>query len=136
MFGSFLSSSCLLWGIMSYLHYFSLFAYSRVQHILYCKVFLFSFSSPENLYYLIWLIDCWCFNDTFSNISALPWRPVLVMEEAGVPGENNRPWTSNWYTLSPPDASRVHPFYNLQSRAQSHAVVMMVLYEMLGNPTT
>jgi len=22
--------------------------------------------------------------------------PVLVMEEAGVPGENHRPWTSNW----------------------------------------
>jgi hypothetical protein len=22
------------------------------------------------------------------------------MEEAGVPGENHRPWASNWYTLS------------------------------------
>jgi hypothetical protein len=28
-------------------------------------------------------------NDTFSNISAISWRPVLVVEEAGVPGENH-----------------------------------------------
>ena len=36
------------------------------------------------------------FNTTFSNISAISWRPVLVVEEAGVPGENHRPWVSNW----------------------------------------
>jgi hypothetical protein len=28
--------------------------------------------------------DFWCFI-TFSNISAISWRPVLVVEEAGVP---------------------------------------------------
>jgi hypothetical protein len=28
--------------------------------------------------------DFWCFNATFSNISAISWRPVLVVEEAGV----------------------------------------------------
>jgi hypothetical protein len=28
------------------------------------------------------------FNATFSNISAISWRPVLVVEEAGVLGEN------------------------------------------------
>jgi len=39
--------------------------------------------------------DFWCFNATFSNISAISWRPVLVVEEAGVPGENHRPWASN-----------------------------------------
>jgi hypothetical protein len=27
------------------------------------------------------------FNATFSNISAISWRPVLVVEEAGVPEE-------------------------------------------------
>jgi len=32
------------------------------------------------------------FNDTFSNISAISWRPVLVVEE---PGETHRPWASN-----------------------------------------
>jgi hypothetical protein len=35
------------------------------------------------------------FNVTFSNISAISWRPVLVVEEAGVPIENHRPWASN-----------------------------------------
>ena len=46
------------------------------------------------------LIDlCWIFlsfNATFSNISAISWRPILVVEEAGVPGGNQRPWASNW----------------------------------------
>jgi hypothetical protein len=35
-------------------------------------------------------------NTTFRNISAISWRPVLVVEEAGVPGENHQPWASNW----------------------------------------
>jgi len=30
------------------------------------------------------LVDFWCFNATFSNISAISWQPVLVVEEAGV----------------------------------------------------
>ena len=38
----------------------------------------------------------WCFKATFSSISAISWRPVLVVEEAGIPGENQRPWASNW----------------------------------------
>jgi hypothetical protein len=36
------------------------------------------------------------FNATFSNISVISWRPILVVEEAEVPGENHRPWASNW----------------------------------------
>jgi len=40
------------------------------------------------------------FNATFSYISTISWRPVLVVEEAGVPGENHRPWAINWQTLS------------------------------------
>ena len=36
------------------------------------------------------------FNATFSNISAISWRPVLVVEEPGVPGDNHRPRASNW----------------------------------------
>jgi hypothetical protein len=31
---------------------------------------------------------------------------------------------------------RVHPFCNLQSRAQTHAVLVIGMYELLGNPTT
>jgi hypothetical protein len=42
------------------------------------------------------IFDFLCFNATFSNISAISWRPVLVVEEAGVTGENHRPWASNW----------------------------------------
>ena len=62
---------------------------------------------------LDWLIDwliCWYFNATFSNISAISWRPVLMVEEAGVPGENHRPWASNWWALSLAAAGRVHLF--------------------------
>ena len=40
------------------------------------------------------LIDFFMLNATFNNISAISWRPVLVVEEVGVPGENHRPWTS------------------------------------------
>jgi len=36
------------------------------------------------------------FNATFSNISDISWRQVLMVEEAGVSGKNHRPWTSNW----------------------------------------
>jgi hypothetical protein len=33
------------------------------------------------------------FNATFNNISVIPWRSVLLVEETltGVPGENHRP---------------------------------------------
>jgi len=75
------------------------------------------------------------FNTTFSNISAISWRSVLVVEEAGVPGENHRPWASNWYTLSLAAASRVHLFCNLQSWVRTHIVLVIDLYEPL-DPTT
>jgi hypothetical protein len=37
----------------------------------------------------------WRFNATFNNISFISWRSVLLVEETGVPGENDRPVTSN-----------------------------------------
>jgi hypothetical protein len=41
---------------------------------------------PELILNMIYLIfDFWCFNATFSNISAISWRPVLAVEEGGVP---------------------------------------------------
>jgi hypothetical protein len=40
---------------------------------------------------MIFLFDFWCFNPTFRNIAAISWQPVLVVEEAGAPGENHRP---------------------------------------------
>jgi hypothetical protein len=35
------------------------------------------------------------FNATFNNIPALSWQSVLLVEETGVPGENNRPAVSH-----------------------------------------
>ena len=32
------------------------------------------------------------FNATFNNISVISRRLVLLIEEAGVPGESHRPW--------------------------------------------
>ena len=51
-------------------------------------------TSNFNDIHLIWIF---VFNDTFSNISAIYFRrPVLAVEKTGVPGENHRPWASNW----------------------------------------
>jgi hypothetical protein len=41
---------------------------------------------------LIWFI---VINATFSNISAISWRPDLVVEEVRVPGENHQPRASS-----------------------------------------
>jgi hypothetical protein len=41
----------------------------------------------------IWFVCLIVLNTTFNNISAISWRPVLVMEEAG---ENHRSPASNW----------------------------------------
>ena len=59
-----------------------------------------------------------------------------MVEEAGVLGDNYLPWASNWQALSLAAASRVHLFCNLQSRARTYAVLVISLYEVLGNPTT
>jgi hypothetical protein len=40
------------------------------------------------------------FNATFNSISIISWWSVLLVEETGVPGENHRPVTSHWQTLS------------------------------------
>jgi hypothetical protein len=42
----------------------------------------------------VWLM---VFNAIFNNISVISWRSVLLVEETG---ENHRPVTSHWQTLS------------------------------------
>jgi hypothetical protein len=37
---------------------------------------------------LVWFM---VFITTFNNISVISWWPVLLVEETGVPGENDRP---------------------------------------------
>ena len=79
-------------------------------------------SHEEHSLIMIWFI---VLNATFSNISAISWRPVLVVEEDGVPGESHL-WLPVECTL----------FFNLQSRARTHSILVISLYELLGNPTT
>ena len=78
----------------------------------------------------------WCFNATFSNISAISWRPVLVMKEAEYPERT----TDHGQTTGKRYHLRIRVEYtifcNLQSRAQTQAVLVRGLYELLGNPTT
>jgi hypothetical protein len=72
------------------------------------------------------LIDLFIvFNATFSNIS------VLVVGEAEYPERttDHGQATGKLYPL-------LHPFCNLQRRARTHAVLMIGLYELLGNETT
>jgi hypothetical protein len=75
-------------------------------------------------------------NATFSNISAISWRPVLVVEETGVMERttDHGQVTGKLYHLR----LRVEftLFCNLQSRTRTHAVLVIGLYELLGNPTT
>jgi len=63
-------------------------------------------------------LDCWCLNATFSNISAISWRPGLVVEEAGVPERTTDPGqaTGKLYHLR----LRVECtfFFNLQSELE------------------
>ena len=41
---------------------------------------------------LLWFI---VFNATLKNISVILWRSLLLMEETGVPGENQQPVASH-----------------------------------------
>ena len=81
---------------------------SNAQYTIYNN--LNGIKSPESHQMLIDLIRFIVFGVTFSNISAISCRPVLVMKETGVPGENHRLWASNWQSLSFAAASQVHPF--------------------------
>jgi len=82
------------------------------------------------------LIDFLALNATFSNISAISWRSVLVVEEAEYPERttDHGQATDKFYHVR----LRVERtfFYNLQTRTRTHAVLMICLYELLGNPTT
>jgi hypothetical protein len=59
-----------------------------------------------------------------------------VVEEAGVTGENHQPWASNGKLYHLRLRVECTPFCNLQSRVRTHAVLVIGLYELLGNPTT
>jgi hypothetical protein len=47
-------------------------------------------------FWFVCLFVCWMvFNATFSNISVILWRSILLMEEIVGPGENHRPVASH-----------------------------------------
>jgi len=59
---------------------------------------IFLFASVNISYWV--RVRAMVLNATFNNISAISWRSVLLVEETGVTGENHRPSTSHWQTLS------------------------------------
>ena len=67
----------------------------------------------------LWL-GLWCFN----NISVISLRSVLLMEKTKVPGENHRPVTSHWQTLSHIVVSSTHRL----SRIWAHNVSSGYMY--------
>ena len=71
------------------------------------------------------------FNATFSNISAISGWSVLVVEKAGVAGENHRPWASNWYHLRLRVECTLFVIYKT-----GREPMQIGLNELLGNPTT
>jgi len=74
------------------------------------------------------------FNAIFSNISVLSWQPVLVVEEYPERTTDHGQATDELYHLR----LRVECtfFCNLQSRVRTHTVLVIGLYELLGNPAT
>ena len=75
-------------------------------------------------------------NATFSNISAISWRPVLEVEEAEYSERTTHHGqaTGKLYQLRLRIECTL--FCTLQSRARTHAVLVIELYELLGNPIT
>ena len=57
------------------------------------------------------------FNATFNYTSAISLRSVLLVEETGVPGENNRPVASHRHSLSHNVVSST-PRHELDSNSQ------------------
>ena len=82
---------------------------------------------------LILIFDFWCFNATFSYIMTTSFsggRSRSTRREPPTMGKQ----LENFYHLR----LRVECtlFCNLQSQARTHAVFVIGLYELLGNPTT
>ena len=59
------------------------------------QFFPFNLSSSDYVFIRIMVV---VFNATFNTISVKSWRPVLLVEENGVPGENHWPAASHWQT--------------------------------------
>jgi hypothetical protein len=76
------------------------------------------------------------FNATFSNISAILWRSVLVVEEAEYPKRttDHEQSTGKLYHLQLLVECTFFVIY--KAGRDSHGVLVIDVYELLGNPTT
>jgi hypothetical protein len=70
-------------------------AYQLLAHGRYFDIVVWLCSTTLQSQFIMYLIRFLVFNATFSNISAISWRPVLVVQETGLAGEKYRPWASN-----------------------------------------
>jgi hypothetical protein len=105
-----------LYHIMTYVSFFVVLyvtirpPYCNIQ-CFWCSVcehvFLTNVSVLDVLYIDIFHHDKWGIYVTVSNISAISWWSVLLVEETGVPGENHHPAASHWQTLSQNVASNI-----------------------------
>jgi len=71
------------------------------------------------------------FNATFNNISVISWRSVLLVEEAGVPGENHRHWqvTDQLYHIM---LYRVcHKICTMQIGSQKYTTISFIMGRLL-----
>ena len=124
-----------IWEMVESCKKYLVFKYFVFEHTSWRLFYRVQLIWQERRFYYIqvmWILIDWfiVFNATFSNISAISWRPVLVVEEAGVSGQA----MGKLYYLRLRVECTI--FCNLQSRARTHAVLVIGLYELLGNPTT
>jgi hypothetical protein len=63
------------------------------------EIYIYIFDTLNEIPLCSMQVRVMMFNATFSNISIISWRSVLLLAETEVPGENHRPVTSHWQTL-------------------------------------
>ena len=77
-----------------------------------------------------WLIlIVWCLTPLLAIFQTISLRPVLVVEETGVPGKNHGQATGKLYHLRL--RVKCTLFCKLQSWVRTHGVLMIGLYELL-----
>ena len=70
----------LIWKLFIYWYLMSFFQKKNVTKCLGHHYAIWTSDSNWGEFVMIWF-DFWCFNATFNNVSAISWRPVLVVEK-------------------------------------------------------
>jgi hypothetical protein len=73
---------------------------------------------------------------TLSNIAAISWRTVLVVDDAWITRKDSPTMEKQLVNFITCCCELSAPFCNLQSRTRTHAVAVIGLNELLGNLTT